>query len=107
MFSARLLRATGVAFLGLASTLALTAGQGAAALEPPQPPLDSEVHTYPTNAAKIFQWGLSAWEDEFILPLSDSWLVSNEDLVRNQNGMLTLEGTADSGRVTATVDTHA
>ncbi len=68
---------------------------------------DSAVPTSPTNAAKVFQWGWSAWEDEFLLPLSESWAVSDPSLVRNQNGMLTLEGTADSGEVTATVATHA
>jgi hypothetical protein len=93
----------------ITSIVTLTAGSSVAAVPGPfaDPTSDSVVPTSPTNAAKIFQWGLSAWEDEFILPLSDSWAVSDESLVRNQNGMLTLEGTESSGEVTATVDTHA
>ena len=72
------------------------------------PAAESVVPTSPTNAGKIFQWGLSDWEDEFIDPLSsESWTVSHDDRVRNQNGMLTLEGTPTTGRVTATVSTHA
>ena len=94
--------------MGFVSSLALVTGSGAAAAQAgPASSPDSVVPTSPTNAAKVFQWGLSSWEDEFLLPLSDSWAVSNEALVRNQNGMLTLEGTADSGAVTATVATHA
>ena len=108
MLSARLLLASGAALAALASTLTLTTGAGAAAAAVgDRPGTDSEVPTSPTNAAKIFQWGWSAWEDEFIHPLSDQWAVSDPALVRNQNGMLTLEGTATSGAVSATVATHA
>lgn len=57
----------------------------------------------PTNAAKVFRWGLSAWEDEFKHRLSRSWRTNHKKLVRNQVGMLTLNGTARSGTVTATV----
>jgi hypothetical protein len=97
-----------VGLAALASTLTLSAGVSqAVAPGRDASGVDSIVPTSPTNAAKIFQWGLSAWEDEFLDPLSESWAVSDPALVRNQNGMLTLEGTATSGRVTATVATHA
>ena len=98
--------AAGAALATLFSALVLTTGPSVA-VAGSQSGTDSEVPTSPTNAAKIFQWGWSAWEDEFIEPLSSEWAVSHPDLVRNQHGMLTLEGTADSGRVTATVATHA
>ena len=61
----------------------------------------------PTNAAKVFKWGLSAWEDEFILPLSRKWKTNHGRLVRNQIGMLTLDATRHSGTVWATVPGHA
>ncbi len=106
---ARLLHAAGAALAGLASTVVLTAGPSTAAMtvSGAEPGTDSEVPTSPTNAAKVFQWGLAAWKDEFIDPLSTEWAVSDPSLVRNQNGMLTLEGTATSGTVSATVATHA
>ncbi len=109
MPSARLLRFAGAAVAGLASTLALTVGSSAAVLPTTDAAgaLDSVVPTSPTNAAKIFQWGLSDWEDEFLEPLSDSWRVSDASRVRNQNGMLTLEGTSSGRRVVAKVRVHA
>jgi Glycosyl hydrolases family 16 len=61
----------------------------------------------PTNAAKVFKWGLSAWEDEFIKPLSKRWRTNHPKLVRNQVGMLTLDSTRRSGTVWATVPGHA
>ena len=93
----------------LASTLALTTGTGAAAATMSgRAGTDYLEPTTPTNAAKVFQWGWSAWEDEFVqTPLSEQWAVSDPSLIRNQNGMLTLEGTATSGEVSATVATHA
>jgi hypothetical protein len=57
----------------------------------------------PTNAAKVFKWGLSKWEDEFILRLSKQWKTNHPKLVRNQVGMLTLDSTRRSGTVWATV----
>jgi hypothetical protein len=106
---ARLLVAVGAAVAALASTLTLTAGTSTAAVPVAgaQPTLGSVAPTWPTNAAKIFRWGSAAWKDEFIEPLSEAWAVSDPSLVRNQNGMLTLEGTASSGAVSATVATHA
>jgi hypothetical protein len=60
---------------------------------------------YPTNAAKIFRWGNASVKDEFHGPLSPRWAVSasGRGLVRNQHGMLTLNTTATSGTVTATL----
>ncbi|MDX6327449.1 MAG: hypothetical protein QOK15_3803 [Nocardioidaceae bacterium] len=62
---------------------------------------------HPTNAGKIFRWGLATWKDEFKQHLSHTWAVNHPKLVRNQVGMLTLDGTAHSGSVTATVRGHA
>ena len=103
---------------GLVSTVALTTAASTAAVRTSSTAGDSLLSvdtllsddvapTSPTNAAKVFQWGLAAWKDEFIEPLSASWAVSDPARVRNQNGMLTLEGTATSGPVTATVVDHA
>ncbi len=61
----------------------------------------------PTNAGKVYRWGLAAWKDEFRPRLSRAWAVNHRKLVRNQNGMLTLDGTARSGTVTATVKGRA
>ena len=57
----------------------------------------------PTNAAKIFQWGSAQLKDEFHGPLASNWVVTGGEpgMVRNQNGMLTLNTTATSGTVTA------
>lgn len=107
MSRARLLLAGGAALAALASTLTLTTGASTAAAAD-RLGSGSVAPTSPTNAAKIFQWGWSAWEDEFEqVPLSDQWAVSDPALIRNQHGMLTLEGTATSGAVAATVATHA
>lgn len=62
--------------------------------------------TYPTNSAKIFRWGNAQWHDEFVTPLSSMWRVSDSSLVRDQHGMLTLDSTATSGSVVATVVGH-
>lgn len=70
------------------------------------PALDLVAESRPTNAAKVFKWGLSAWEDEFIKPLSKQWRTSHRKLVRNQHGMLTLDTTRRSGTVWATVPGH-
>ncbi len=61
----------------------------------------------PTNAAKVFKWGLSHWEDEFVKPLSRQWRTNHPKLVRNQVGMLTLDATRRSGTVWATVPGQA
>ena len=82
----------------------------AAPAAPPAPVdaggLDLVADARPTNAAKVFRWGLSAWEDEFIKPLSKQWRTSHEKRVRNQVGMLTLDASRRSGSVWATVPGH-
>ncbi len=70
------------------------------AVEPAAAPVSSPV---PTNAAKIFRWGNAQLKDEFHGALASNWAVNpaGAGLVRNQNGMLTLNTTATSGTVTA------
>jgi hypothetical protein len=57
----------------------------------------------PTNAAKVFRWGNATVKDEFTAPLASRWKVNKPRLVRNQNGMLTLDSTRGSGTVMATL----
>jgi hypothetical protein len=60
----------------------------------------------PTNAAKVFKWGLSAWEDEFrpeVLFNSDRWESNQPSAVGQQVGMLTLK----AGSTPETVWTEA
>lgn len=106
---AGLLRLTAAVVAALASALTVTTGPSQAVVRVPADTSSgsSVIPTSPTNAAKIFQWGLSDWEDEFIDPLSASWKVSDYAKVRNQNGMLTLEGTSDGQPVVARVGEHA
>ena len=59
-------------------------------------PVDAEYRMVlegkPTNAAKIFRWGLSAWEDEFIPDrLPARWKSNAPAQVGAQVGMLTLK----------------
>lgn len=59
-------------------------------------PVDAEYRMVlegkPTNAAKIFRWGLSKWEDEFIPDrLHPRWKSSSPSQVGSQVGMLTLK----------------
>ena len=69
---------------------------------PPTP-----VYTYPTNAAKLFRWGVEAWEDEFeVNPLRADWATSAGGDVVTRNGMLTLMAYPSSGTVTATPTSH-
>jgi hypothetical protein len=60
----------------------------------------------PTNAGKVYRWGDSQWHDGFTEPLTHDWKVNRPRLVRNQHGMLTLNG-AQRGDVTATYTGHA
>jgi hypothetical protein len=69
---------------------------------PPTP-----VYTYPTNAAKIFRWGVEAWKDEFeVNPLRKDWVTSSGGDVVTRNGMITLMAYPSSGTVTATPSSH-
>jgi hypothetical protein len=64
---------------------------------PPTP-----TYVYPTNAAKIFRWGVETWRDEFeVDPLREDWRVSKGDTVVTRNGMITLMAFPRSGNVTA------
>ena len=62
--------------------------------------------TYPTNAAKIFRWGDAQFYDNFISPVKSMWSVNHPSLVRDQHGMLTINGTSTSGTVSATLTGH-
>jgi hypothetical protein len=93
-----------VAALGAPITSAATSATPAPApvkagdVYPPTP-----VYTYPTNAAKIFRWGVEAWKDEFeVNPLREDWATSAGGDVVTRNGMLTLMAYPSSGTVTAT-----
>jgi hypothetical protein len=61
---------------------------------------------YPTNAGKIFRWGNAQWADDFVGPVKRSWHQNRPRLIRNQHGMLTINGTAHSGTVAATLRGH-
>jgi hypothetical protein len=90
----------------LAVLLAMMATPGPVSVAPRTtgaPALALVADARPTNAAAIFKWGWSAWEDEFINPLSRQWRTNHDKLVRNQVGMLTLDSTRRSGTVWATV----
>ncbi len=61
----------------------------------------------PTNAGKVYRWGLSQWHDGFTERLTRAWSVNRPRLVDNQHGMLTLNGPAGGGDVSATFTGHA
>lgn len=104
---ARIVRFAGV-LLGTAALAATALAQPATR---PAPTADAErasawVPPNPTNSAKIFQWGNKQWGDEFVNPLSSLWKVNKPGLVRNQNGMLTLDTAATGATVYATYSGH-
>ena len=103
--SAAPLRTVALALVAAVAALLATVSTSAPA-PAPAPELALVADAGPTNAAKVFQWGFSAWEDEFIKPLSKRWRTSDKRLVRNQVGMLTLDATRRSGTVWATVPGH-
>ena len=88
------------AVLGVAAPVAVTAGPATRADVRPV------ADTYPTNAAKIFRWGDAQFYDNFISPVKSMWSVNHPSLVRDQHGMLTINGTATSGTVSATLTGH-
>jgi hypothetical protein len=63
--------------------------------------------THPTNAGKVFRWGVSQWHDGFVERLGKPWVVNRPKHVDDQHGMLTLNGLADGKDVTATLTGHA
>ena len=99
---------------GLAAVLGVAAGTGTLHAVP-QPgaaqvtgsDLTLTAAAAPTNAGKVFRWGLSQWEDEFRAPLRSDWTVNQPRLARIGIGMLTLNATPHSGTVAATVTGHA
>lgn len=92
-----------LALVGTSSATVAAADQTKAADSYPPTP----VYTYPTNAAKIFRWGVEAWDDEFeVNPLRDDWATSAGGDVVTRNGMLTLMAYPSSGTVTATPTSH-
>jgi hypothetical protein len=52
---------------------------------------------HPTNAAKVFRWGLEAWEEEAEgTQLDQEWRSNHSELVTSRVGMLTIEARADT-----------
>ena len=90
--------------------LALGAALVAPALNGPSPAPSDDVRTVseqrPTNAAKIYRWGNAAWSDDFVGPVKRGKWKLNGD-IRNQHGMLTINGGSRAKDVTATVTDHA
>ena len=56
----------------------------------------------PVNAQTEYNWGKPIWQDDFVGPVKSIWGRSSAKLIRNQNGMLTLN-TGRKGSVTATL----
>lgn len=56
---------------------------------------------YPTNAAKVYRWGVEKWSDEFeVGGLRGDWVNSKQGRVKTQSGMLTVMATGRNDRVT-------
>src|SRR6476619_7609562 len=60
----------------------------------------------PTNAGKVFRWGNAQWADDFVGPVKGMWRENKPRQIRNQHGMLTINGTAAGRDMTATVTGH-
>ena len=100
-----------LAALGLVASTLVAALLGASSSAPTAAPagrgvLQPVADTYPTNAAKIFRWGNAQFYDNFISPVKKMWSINHPSLVRDQHGMLTINGTATSGTVSATLTGH-
>jgi hypothetical protein len=55
---------------------------------------------HPTNAAKVFRWGLENWRQEFETgSLSTHWKSDHPTAIGQQTGMLTIKAASDSGTV--------
>ncbi len=60
---------------------------------------------HPTNAAKVFRWGLEDWRQEFETgPFSPHWRSDHPGAIGQQSGMLTIRAASDSGTVTVWPD---
>jgi hypothetical protein len=79
-----------------------------AAMSPTRPAFASTCIGYckhPTNAAKVFLWGNEAWDQEFeVGSLGSNWQSDHPGLIRQQGGMLTMDGTQNPGTITAWPD---
>lgn len=63
---------------------------------------------HPTNAAKVFRWGLEEWRQEFETgTLGDNWRSDHPEAIGQQQGMLTVKAGSDSGTVTVWPDDQA
>ena len=60
----------------------------------------------PTNAGKVFRWGNAQWADDFVGPVKGMWRENRPRQIRNQHGMLTINGTSAGGDVSATATGH-
>jgi len=60
----------------------------------------------PTNAGKVFRWGNAQWADDYVGPVKGMWRENRPRQIRNQHGMLTINGTAGGGDVSATLTGH-
>lgn len=99
MFSSRR-RHVSLLLLPLALIGSLLAAGGTAANDAPVTQRCIGYCTYPTNAAKVFKWGLSAWEDEFIDGGVDGqWRSDHPELVEELDGMLAVNALPDTGSV--------
>src|SRR4051812_29774356 len=96
--------------LRLAALITGGAAVAALAVAPTTTPSRSgdrvELASYPTNAGKIYRWGNAQWADDFIGPVKKMWSRNKPGLVDDQHGMLTINGTAHSGTVGATLTGH-
>jgi len=55
---------------------------------------------HPTNAGKVFLWGLEDWREEFeVGSLGSNWHSDKRHLASHQNGMLTIEMKEDTGSI--------
>jgi hypothetical protein len=55
---------------------------------------------HPTNAGKVFRWGVEKWRQEFEKGrLSSHWQSDHPDSIGQQQGMLTIQAASDSGTV--------
>ncbi len=60
---------------------------------------------HPTNAAKVFRWGLEEWRDEFEEdPIDDRWHSNHPKLINTQQGMLTITAKRGTNLVKARPD---
>ncbi|MFC4783939.1 family 16 glycosylhydrolase [Nocardioides sp. MAHUQ-72] len=59
---------------------------------------------HPTNAAKVFRWGVEEWRREFedrtTSEVEGDWATEEPDLVEQREGMLTIHATSATERVT-------